>query len=195
MKKMLTICAVAALSLTMLAATATTQKKAATAVEVSFEYERQQGPGSNQYAVWIENEQGEVVRTLFVTSFTTKGRSRDGQPARRGYTYRPACVPTWVTHAKAAEMSDEAIDGVTGATPQSGRQTFSWDMKDAQGRAVPSGTYKVYVEATMFNQSIVTYTGSFSTKDKAGAIKLSFSETERDEQHAGMIRDVQAVLR
>ena len=90
MKKMLTICAVAALSLTMLAATATTQKKAATAVEVSFEYERQQGPGSNQYAVWIENEQGEVVRTLFVTSFTTKGRSRD---ASRRVVAIPSVLP------------------------------------------------------------------------------------------------------
>ena len=24
-------------------------------LEVSFNYQRQQGPGSNQYAVWIEN--------------------------------------------------------------------------------------------------------------------------------------------
>ena len=38
-------------------------------LEVSFNYQRQAGPGSNQYAVWIENEKGEVVKTLFVTSF------------------------------------------------------------------------------------------------------------------------------
>ena len=50
------------------------KEKAAKAntLEVSFNYQRQQGPGSNQYAVWIENEKGEVVKTLFVTSFTTK---------------------------------------------------------------------------------------------------------------------------
>ena len=193
MKKIMTICVVAALSITMVA-TAATQKKATT-VEVSFEYERQQGGGSNQYAVWIENEQGDVVRTLFVTAFTSKGRSRDGQPARRGYTFRPACVPTWVTHAKAADMSDAEIDGITGATPQSGRQTFVWDMKDAQGKKVPAGTYKVYVEATLFNESIVTYTGTFSTKGKAGAIKMAFSQTQPDEQHAGMIKAVEAVLK
>ena len=40
-------------------------------VSLSFNYLRQDGPGSNQYAVWVENEKGEVVKTLFVTSFTT----------------------------------------------------------------------------------------------------------------------------
>ena len=46
------------------------QGKAAKAktLEVSFNYQKQAGPGSNQYAVWIENEKGEFVKTLFVTS-------------------------------------------------------------------------------------------------------------------------------
>ena len=44
-------------------------------LEVSFDYQRQSGPGSNQYAVWIENEKGEVVKTLFVTSFSTKDKA------------------------------------------------------------------------------------------------------------------------
>ena len=58
-------------------------------LEVSFNYQRQQGPGSNQYAVWIENEKGEVVKTLFVTSFTTKGRVRGNEQPMRGYIKRP----------------------------------------------------------------------------------------------------------
>ena len=56
----------------LFATTSCAQK--ASSVEVSFNYEHQDGPGSNQYAVWVENAQGKVVRTLFVTSFTTKGR-------------------------------------------------------------------------------------------------------------------------
>ena len=57
---------------------AQSSKKAvkASALEVSFNYQRQAGPGSNQYAVWIENEKGEFVKTLFFTSYTAKGRSR-----------------------------------------------------------------------------------------------------------------------
>ena len=42
---------------------AQSSKKAAKAVslEVSFNYQRQAGPGSNQYAVWIENAKGDFA--------------------------------------------------------------------------------------------------------------------------------------
>jgi len=68
----------------------------ANTLEVSFNYQKQAGAGSNQYAVWIENEKGEFVKTLFVTSYTTKGRARGGEKAQRGYIVRPTCVPVWV---------------------------------------------------------------------------------------------------
>ena len=163
----------------------------ASAVELSFNYQKQSGAGSNQWAVWIENSEGKVVRTLTVTSFTSKGRG-----GRRGYTFRPTCVPTWVKNAKAEEMTDEQIDAVTGATPaQSGVQTFTWDFKDADGKAVPAGNYKIFLEATLYFNSIVLYSGSFSTSDKAGAISLTSKLTEEDEQHKNMITEVKAQLK
>lgn len=162
---------------------------------VTFDYEHQAGPGSNQYAVWIENEKGEVVKTLFVTSFTSKGRTRGNQPAQRGYTYRPTCVPTWVTHAKAPQMSDEDIDGVTGATPQAnGKQTFTWDFTDQNGKKVAKGKYKVFVEATLINDCIAIYEGEFSPQGKAGDIILKSSLTKSDESHKNMITNVKAEL-
>jgi len=171
------------------------QAKAKT-LEVSFDYQRQAGPGSNQYAVWIENEKGEVVKTLFVTSYTTKGRARGGQQPRRGYIVRPACVPTWVKNVKADEQTDQQLDAFTGATPKaSGTQTFTWDFTDQQGKTVPKGTYKVVVEATLFNDSDIIYSGTFSTKDKAGAITLTSALTKPDEQHKDMVTNVKAVLK
>lgn len=86
----------------------------AKSIELSFDYVKQSGPGSNQYAVWIENSKGEVVRTLFVTSFTTKGRARGNEELVRGYKKRPDCVPTWVKNAKADNLSDKQIDAFTG---------------------------------------------------------------------------------
>ena len=170
-------------------------KKAQT-LEVSFDYQRQAGPGSNQYAVWIENEKGNVVKTLFVTSYTTKGRARGGEQPKRGYIVRPACVPVWVKTSKAEEKTDVQLDAVTGATPQAGGvQTFTWDFTDEQGKAVPQGTYKVKVEATLIFDSDIVYTGSFSTKDKPGNITLTSELTKPDEQHKDMVTDVKAVLK
>ena len=165
-------------------------------LEVSFDYQRQAGPGSNQYAVWIENEKGEVVKTLFVTSYTTKGRTRPGEEPMRGYVKRPNCVPTWVKAAKAAEQTDQQLDAITGATPQaSGSQTFTWNFTDQQGKAVPKGNYKVIVEATLYQNSDIIYTGTFSTKDKAGSIKLTSTLTEPDEKHKDMVTNVKAIIR
>lgn len=170
---------------------AQSNSKKASEVELSFNYQKQAGAGSNQYAVWIENSDGKVVRTLIVTSFTSKGRG-----GRRGYTFRPTCVPTWVKNAKAEDMTDEQIDAVTGATPsQSGEQTYTWDFKDDQGKDVPAGDYKICFEATLYFNSVIFYTGTFSTKDKAGEIKLTSTLTEEDEQHKNMITDVKAALK
>ena len=179
-------------------AVAQSSKKAvkASALEVSFNYQRQAGPGSNQYAVWIENEKGEFVKTLFVTSYTTKGRSRGAEPAKRGYIVRPACVPVWVKTSKAEERTDMQLDAVTGATPQAGGiQTFTWDFTDEQGKAVPHGIYKVKIEATLIFDSDIVYTGTFSTKDKPGNITLTSELTKPDEQHKDMVTDVKAVLK
>jgi hypothetical protein len=184
------------LTVMLLAIPAMGQNKKGKSLEVSFNYQKQAGPGSNQYAVWIENDKGNVVKTLFVTSFTTKARARGNAQPQRGYVLRPNCVPTWVKASKASEKTDQQLDAFTGATPQaSGVQTFTWNFTDQQGKAVPQGTFKVFVEATLFNNSVILYSGSFSTKNKAGNITLTSKLTEPDEQHKNMVTNVKAVLK
>ena len=198
MQKRKIISVILAVMLLSVIAVAQSSKKAgkASTLEVSFNYQKQAGPGSNQYAVWIENEKGEFVKTLFVTSYTTKGRARGGEQAKRGYIVRPACVPTWVKTSKAEEKTDVQLDAVTGATPQNGGiQTLTWDFTDENGKAVPQGTYKVKVEATLFFDSDIIYTGSFTTKDKPGNIALTSELTKPDEQHKDMVTEVKAVLK
>ncbi len=165
-------------------------------LEVSFNYQRQAGPGSNQYAVWIENEKGEVVKTLFVTSFTTKVSARGNEQPVRGYIKRPSCVPTWVKASKANDLSDQQLDAFTGATPRTnGTQTFTWDFTDQKGKAVQKGTYKVFVEATLYNASIILYSGSFSTQGKVGNVALTSQLTEPADSHKNMVTDVKVVLK
>ena len=160
-------------------------------LEISFNYDKKPGAGSNQYAVWIENAQGQVVKTLFVTQFTSKGRSRGGAKAERGYTFRPTCMPTWVKHVDAENLSDEQMDAFTGATPaSSGVQTFIWDFTDQAGKPVPAGEYRFYVEATYNGPSIVTYSGTVSSGQKAGDLVFNTEYVEESEDRKDMISDV-----
>ena len=109
---------------------------------------------------------------------------------------RPTCVPTWVKTVKADEKTDQQLDAITGATPQTGgTQTFTWDFTNQEGKAVPQGMYKVVVEATLFFESDIIYSGTFSTKDKAGDITLISTLTKEDEQHKDMVTNVRAVLK
>lgn len=167
----------------------------ASEVEVSFDYQKQQTHGSNQYAIWVENAQNEVVKTLFVTSFTAKGRSRDGQPSPRGFVFRPACVPTWVKNSGAANMTDEALNAFTGATPaESGTQAFVWDFTDQQGQKVEAGEYRVYVEATLFDQTRVIYSGNVSS-NQAGEVELTFEKFGDEKRFDAMISNVKVVVK
>ena len=162
-------------------------------LEISFNYTKQAGPGSNQYAVWIENAEGHVVKTLFVTEFTAKGRSRDGSKPARGYTYRTSCVPTWVQHINADALTDEEMDAFSGATPaESGVQTFTWDFTDQDGQPVAKGTYRFYLEATYNGASVVTYTGTVTYGDPAGDLSMEISYIEASEDRKDMITDVKA---
>ena len=114
----------------------------------------------------------------------------------RGYVKRPNCVPTWVKTVKAESLSDQQLDGITGATPQAnGKQTFTWDFTDQQGKKVKDGKYCVKVEATLYQASSIVYTGSFSSKDKAGSVTLTSKLSEPDEAHKDMITDVKAVIK
>ena len=162
-------------------------------LELSFRYDKKAGPGSNQYAVWIEDADGQVVKTLFVTQLTSKGRGRGGSKPARGYTYRPSCTPTWVQHIDADSLSDQQIDAFTGATPaKSGVQTFTWDFTDQDGRPVAQGTYRFYIEATYNGPSVVTYTGTVTCGAPAGDLPVEISYTEPSEDRKDMVTDVKA---
>lgn len=60
----------------------TGQEKSKEQLVISFNFQRG-GIASSQYAIWIENEKGELIRTLYAISFTVKG----------GYEYRKDAIP------------------------------------------------------------------------------------------------------
>ena len=135
-------------------------QETATAVEVTFDFERMSTMASNQFAIWIEDENGALVKTLFVTDFTG---------ARRGYRNRDTSLSHWVAKANPEDLSDTAIDAISGATPRAGKQTFVWDMTDANGVRVSDGIYRIMLEGTLYWESNVLCTAVLNTAEPAAS--------------------------
>ena len=119
-------------------------------VVVSFEYEKQSGSASNQFAIWVEDMDGNYINTLFTTKWTAGG----------GYKNRPDAIPLWVEKSNIALMPDYYTDAVSGATPKtSGLQSYTWNLKDINGETVSDGEYRVFVEGTLRWKNRVIYSG------------------------------------
>lgn len=119
-------------------------------VTISFDFTRQSGYASNQFAVWIEDMDARHIKTLYATRFTADG----------GYKNRPDSIPVWVEKSGLAGM--ENVDAISGATPRSGALTYVWDLTDAKSNAVPTGTYRFFVEGSLRWKNRVLYTGEIA---------------------------------
>ena len=118
-------------------------------VTVTFDFEKQSGYASNQFAVWIEDMDGGFVKTLYATRFTASG----------GYKNRPDSISEWVRKSSLASMKKAEIDAIAGATPKSGSLAYTWDITDAQGNTVPPGAYRFCVEGSLRWKNRVLYSG------------------------------------
>ena len=81
-------------------------------VDITFNYDKQQGMGSNQFAVWIEDANGKYIKTLGVTKFV----------ATKGYKTREQALVNWVKKAQRSELTDKQVEAITTATPSTGKR-------------------------------------------------------------------------
>lgn len=151
-------------------------------LEISFRFHRG-SIASSQYAIWIEDEVGRLVRTLYATSFTAKG----------GYEYREDAIPVWVNKAKPQTMSSAQVDAITGATPQNGVLTYLWNGTDDKGNCVPPGNYKFFVEGTLYWKSRVIYSGDFDWVSKEQeSIPIKVQYFNKSQTNENMITELRA---
>lgn len=108
-------------------------------LELSFDFKWQE-KASSQYAIWIEDEKRNLIKTVFATDFTKSG----------GYTFREDSLPLWVAKSGLANMGQKEIDAISGATPGNGSLTYTWDGTDKYGNTVKAGKYSFYLEGTLF---------------------------------------------
>jgi Predicted periplasmic protein len=161
-----------------------TPEKVKGLVEITLDYEKQEGSGGNQWAIWIEDEKGDLVKTVFVTNFTADG----------GYIPRPACTPIWVSKAKErGSLNENKIDAYSGATPQTGVHTYVWDLTDEDNNAIEKGTYTFVVEATLLMESEAIFKGEVAIGgDKEITIHPEPKFTSDEERNKETIKSVVA---
>lgn len=82
-----------------------------------------------QTAVWIEDREGNFVKTIYVSGFSGHVKERQVR------------LHKW---AKSSKFVD--VDAVTGASINLGQHVYVWDLKDNSGRTVEPGEYVVKVE-------------------------------------------------
>lgn len=153
------------------------------AVSISFPYVHQDGIASNQFAVWVESEDGAWVKTLFATQFIASG----------GYVQWPEALPTWVERSGLKDGTASAVDAVTGATPETGTQQFLWDCKDSDGEALPNGAYSFFVEASLRWENRVLYTGTITIGGDQNSAAASAAYFGENPEERTMIGEVTAV--
>ena len=150
---------------TLSAQTSPSDKK----VIISYTWSRIPTHGSNQLAVWIENAAGNHIRTLFATRYTAKG----------GYLRRPLSLAEWTSKFNLKNASAAEVDAVSGATPQSGKQTLTWDGKDKAGKMLAAGTYVVRMEANIHDADKMFYRAEIKIGGNAQQTsgKITFTST------------------
>ena len=96
----------------------------------------------NVVAIWIEDNQGNFVKTLLAYAQTRKTH-----------------LNTWEASTTAAGSPFNTVDAITGATKSShGTRLCTWNGTDVNATLVPDGTYRLRMELTDKNG-----TGNFST--------------------------------
>lgn len=164
----------------------TMAEQAIDSIEISFVFNRMPTIASNQFAVWIEDSNGEVTRTLYVTDFTAK---------RRGYENRNMSLSAWVFAADPAGLTDEELDTVSGATPASGQQRFVWDLTDARGNQVPNGIYTVKIEGSLYWEDSILYTAEIDLgKDNSGTVNVQTLSSMKSHENESMLQDVEVKI-
>jgi hypothetical protein len=150
------------------------------ALEISFTYTRQGGFGSNQFAVWITDAEGNYLKTLYATRFTASG----------GYARRPQSIPDWVKQSGLAGLGKEAVDAFTGATPRTGALSYRWDGTDQAGAVLPPGEYQVFLEASLRNENRVLYRAAVQLGAASGPVEPEPQYFGKDTKVRAMISGV-----
>lgn len=160
------------------------KQEASGTVTISFFLNKAPANGKNQVAVWIEDKDGNYVKSLFVTPFAADG----------GFKQRPDTLPEWVRISGWESATPAEVDAVSGATQWAGFQTVEWDLTGRSGAPVYTGTYIYKIEGNISRTDRVVWEGSIDVggKESTSVAKETYYPAESSEKEL-LLEEVEAV--
>jgi len=152
------------------------------AAEITFTFTHQSGHATNQFAVWVEDAQGQYIKTLYATRFTANG----------GFIRRTSSIPTWVKKSNLEDMNKAQIDAISRATPKTGALSYTWDGTNSHGTPVPEGDYTLVLEGTLRWENQVMYRANVQFGKGASAAEVKVEYTGDASAERSMLSDVKA---
>lgn len=136
--------------------------------------------GSRFTAVWLENEAGELVKTLFVSSELAQG----------AFTVEGEICPDWIKKSNWEKATQAEVDAVSGPTPVVGAQTLSFDL-DKLG--IAPGVYHFFMQVHIHDDYNILFKGKIPVgREPAEAQTEVLYSPSKYKAAEDLVRDVRA---
>ena len=103
--------------------------------------------GSRFTAVWLENEGGELVKTLYVSTELAQG----------AFTVEGDICPDWIKKSHWEKATQAEVDAVSGPTPTAGSGTLSFDLNKL---GISPGVYVLFMQVHIHDNYNILYKGT-----------------------------------
>lgn len=103
--------------------------------------------GSRYTAVWLENEGGALVKTLFVSTELAQG----------AFTVEGDICPDWIKKSHWEKATQAEVDAVSGPTPTAGSGTLSFDLNKL---GISPGVYVLFMQVHIHDNYNILYKGT-----------------------------------
>lgn len=121
-------------------------------LEISYRFKKASGvQPSYQTAIWLEDENGDLARTLFVSEYLSYGGFHDS-----------TICPNWSRKANWDNIDESMFDAVTAATPSTGENSLK---VDCQKENIAPGTYRCCVQVHIVENYNIMYCGTIKIGD------------------------------
>jgi len=131
-------------------------------------------------AIWLENEGGELVKTLFVSTELAQG----------AFTVEGDICPDWLKKAHWEKASQAEVDAVSGPTPSVGSGSLSFDLKK---HGISPGVYFFCMQIHIHDNYNILYRGQIRLGEKPAEAQAEvFYSPTRFASAEDLLRDVRA---